>query len=163
MERFRDAAMRPEAARGIAGGTAANQGRDMAGRAAAPPPARVAATTGAQAFESARVSASQRAASTLEAAADVSANVRNAAGRTFVLRGGVWTDVAATKENSRLVRVQPFSELYFTLMKEIPELREILALGEKVLVQGNRVRIELHPEGTARLSDSELNAIVRDW
>ncbi|MGK2934610.1 MAG: VIT and vWA domain-containing protein [Gemmatimonadaceae bacterium] len=154
MERFRDAG-RPEARRGIAGGSAANQGSDLAGRAAA--------TTGAQAFESARTSALQRSASTLEAAADASANVRNAAGRTFVLREGVWTDVAAARENSRLVRVQPFSELYFTLMKEIPELREILALGERVLVQGNRVRIELHPEGAARLSEPELNAIVRDW
>lgn len=163
MERFRDAA-RPEALRGIAGGTAASQGNDLAGRAAsAPPPARMAATTGAQAFESARTSALQRSASTLEAAEDVSANVRNAAGRTFVLRAGIWTDVGVAGENSRLVRVQPFSELYFTLMKEIPELRDILALGERVLVHGKRVRIELNPEGAARLPEAELNAIIRDW
>jgi hypothetical protein len=164
MERFRDAAMRPEAMRGVAGGTAANQGRDLAGRAASPPPpARMAATTGAQAFESARTSALQRSASTLETAADASANVRNAAGRTFVLRAGVWTDVGDAGADSRLVRVQPFSELYFTLMQEIPELREILALGERVLVHGKRVRIELHPDGATRLGESDLNAIVRDW
>ena len=48
-------------------------------------------------------------------------------------------------------------------MKEIPEMREILALGERVLAHGRRVRIELHPEGAARLGESELNAIVRDW
>jgi len=164
MERFRDAAIRPEAMRGVAGGTAANQGSDLAGRAVSPPPpARAPATTGAQAFESARRSASQRGANTLEEAADASAKVRNAAGRTFVLRENVWTDVAVARENSRLVRVQPFSELYFTLMKEIPELREVLALGERVLVQGNRVRIELHPQGATRLSEPDLSAIVRDW
>jgi Ca-activated chloride channel family protein len=162
MERFRDAAMRPEAltATGVAGGTAANRAGDLAGKSvAAPPPA----TTGAQAFEAARRSASQRGASTLDADASETANVRNAAGRTFVLRAGVWTDVADAKADSRLVRVQPFSELYFALMKEIPEMREILALGERVLAHGKRVRIELHPEGAARLAESELNAIVRDW
>jgi Ca-activated chloride channel family protein len=162
MERFRDGTMRLEEAvvTGVAGGTA-NQARDLAGKAApaAPPPA----TTGAQAFESARRSASQRSASTLEASADAMANVRHAAGRTFVLRTGVWTDVAGAGENSRLVRVQPFSELYFMLMKEIPELREILALGERVLVHGKRVRIELHPEGAVRQSEFEVRAIVRDW
>ncbi len=162
MERFRDAAMRPEAlaATGVAGGRVMNRAGDLAGKsAAAPPPA----TTGAQAFEAARRSASQRGASTLEADASATANVRNAAGRTFVLRAGVWTDVADAKANSRLVRVQPFSELYFALMKEIPEMREILALGERVLAHGRRVRIELHPEGLARVTESELNAIVRDW
>lgn len=166
MERFKGRTMRLEAVTvtGVAGGTAARTGRDSAARAAAPPPpARVAATTGAQAFESARTSATQRAASTLDAAADASADVRNAAGRTFVMRAGVWTDVAIAGENSRLVRVQPFSELYFTLMKEIPELREIFALGERVLVHGKRARIELQAEGVARLSEAELNAIVRDW
>jgi Ca-activated chloride channel family protein len=162
MERFRDAVMRPEAltATGAAAGAAANRSGDLAGKAvAAPPPA----STGAQAFEAARRSASQRAASTIEADASATANVRNAAGRTFVLRGGVWTDVADAGADSRLVRVQPFSELYFALMKEIPEMREILALGERVLAHGRRVRIELHPEGSARVTESELNAIVRDW
>ena len=150
MERFRDAALRPEAlaTTGVAGGAAA-----------APPPV----TTGARAFESARRSAQQRSASTIEADAGAMANVRNAAGRTFVLRAGVWTDVGDVGRDARLVRVQPFSELYFALMKEIPEMREILALGERVLAHGRRVRIELHPEGAARLGESELNAIVRDW
>lgn len=162
MERFRGRTMRLEevTVTGVAGGTAANQGRDLAGKStAAPPPA----TTGARAFESARRSAAQRATSTLEAAPDAPENVRHAAGRTFVLRAGVWTDVARAGADSRLVRVQPFSELYFALMQEISEMREVLALGERVLAHGRRVRIELHPEGAARLTESELSAIVRDW
>jgi Ca-activated chloride channel family protein len=166
MERFRNGTMRLEevTVTGAAGGVATGQGRDLAGKAVSPPPPPSApATTGAQAFESARRSASQRSASTLDVAADASANVRNAAGRTFVLRTGVWTDVADAGKDSRLVRVQPFSELYFTLMKEIPELREILALGERVLVNGKRVRIELHPDGATRMAETEVDAIVRDW
>jgi Ca-activated chloride channel family protein len=166
MERFRDGTMRLEevTVTGAAVGAARGQGRDLAGKAVSPaalPPA--SATTGAQAFESARRAASQRSASTLETSADASANVRNAAGRTFVLRAGVWTDVADAGTGSRLVRVQPFSGLYFTLMKEIPELREIFALGESVLVHGKRVRIELHSDGATRLAEPEVEAIVRDW
>ncbi len=168
MERFRDRTMRLEevTVSGVAVGAATAQGRDLAGKAvspAAPPPPSAPAATGAQAFESARRAASQRSASTLETSADASANVRNAAGRTFVLRAGVWTDVADARTESRLVRVQPFSELYFTLMREIPELREVLALGERVLVHGKRVRIELHPDGETRLAESGIEAIVRDW
>lgn len=166
MERFRDGTMRLQevTVSGVAGGMAARPERDLAGKAVSPPPPPSApATTGAQAFEAARRSALQRGASTLDAAADASANVRNAAGRTFVLRAGVWTDVADARTDSRLVRVQPFSELYFTLMQEIPELREILALGERVLVHGKRVRIELHPDGATRLAQPEVEAIVRDW
>lgn len=160
MEWFRDGAMRLDAATttgGVASGVA-NQPRDLTGP---PPPVPAPATTGVQAFESARRSAAQRSASTLDA--DATANVRNAAGRTFVLRAGVWTDVANSRKDSRLVRVQPFSELYFALMKEIPELREIFALGERVLVHGRRVRIELHPDGASRLAQPETEATVRDW
>lgn len=162
MERFRDAAMRPEAVTrtGVAGGAVANQGRDLSGTAAAAPPP---ASTGAQAFEAARRSASQRAASTIEADASATANVRNAAGRTFVLREGVWTDLRPVLSGTRLVRIQPFSELYFSLMKEIPETREIFALGERVIARGERVSIELHPDGMSRLGEPEIRAIVRDW
>lgn len=156
MERFRDGSARPEAI--TATGAAANQ-------PGTPPPARASVTTGAQAFESARRSATQRSATTLDAtlAADAATNVRNAAGRTFVLRGGVWTDVREAGRDARLVRVQPFSELYFTLMKELPEIGEIFALGERVLAHGRRVRIELHDDGAARLARSEIEGIVRDW
>ena len=168
MERFRDGAARPEAltTTGAASG-AGNRARDLSAvlPPALPPPARAAApaTTGAQAFESARQSAVQRSASSLDAAAEVGADARNAAGRTFVLRSGVWTDVATVARDARVIRVQPFSELYFTLMREIPQLREVFAIGERVVVHGRRVSIELHADGAARMTEPEIEAIVRDW
>ena len=163
MERFRDGAARPEGLNStvVSSATSAKSARDLSG----PPPAAPAsvASTGAQAFESARRSASQRSANSLEASADATANVQSAAGRTFVLRSEVWTDVSAAARGARVVRVQPFSELYFTLMREIPQMREIFALGERVLVHGKRVTIELHPDGVSRLTEPEIEAIVRDW
>ena len=110
------------------------------------------------------MSASQRSATTISSADEtMPANVRSAGGRTFALRDGVWTDMGAAATDARLVRVQPFAELYFALMREIPELREILALGERVLVHGRRVTVELLPEGAARLGAAEVDAIARDW
>ena len=168
MERFRDGVMRPAdvAATGVSSATSTRRLGNAGAAAAAPPPARP-ETTGAQAFEAARTSASQRNASSLDAAvsvgADMTGNVRNAGGRTFVLRGEVWSDVRAASSGARVVRVQPFSELYFTLMREIPQMREIVALGERVVVHGRRVTIELHPDGVARLTEPEIEAIVRDW
>lgn len=162
MERFRDAAARPEAGRGISGGAA---NRIAGGLASPPPPASpvAAATTGARAFESARQSAAQRSASSLDVAAEASVDVRNAAGRTFVLRAGVWTDVGTVASGARTIRVQPFSELYFKFMREIPQLREIFAIGERVVVHGRRVSIELHTDGVTRMTGPEIEAIVRDW
>ncbi|MGI8619907.1 MAG: VIT and vWA domain-containing protein [Gemmatimonadaceae bacterium] len=162
MERFRDGTMRLSGVTTTGAATAAGTGRPGNVAAAPAPPARPEAT-GARAFESARRSADQRGASSLDAAADATASVRNAAGRTFVLRSEVWTDVGGAGQNARVVRVQSFSDLYFDLMREIPQLREILALGERVLVHGRRVSIELHPDGAQRLAESEIEAIVRDW
>ena len=169
MERFRDGTVRLSEVVVSTGSGAANRRdeRDLAAASpsAPPPPARAAApaTTGAQAFESARQSAAQRNASSLDAAAEASGDARNAAGRTFVLRSGTWTDVARAGTGARAIRVQPFSELYFTLMREIPQLREIFAIGERVLVHGRRVSIELHTEGITRMTGPEIEAIVRDW
>ncbi len=162
MERFADAAVRRQAATPATAGGRVAGGKDLSasGAAAAPPPA----STGARAFEAARVSASQRSATTISSADEtMPANVRSAGGRTFALRDGVWTDMGAAATDARLVRVQPFAELYFALMREIPELREILALGERVLVHGRRVTVELLPEGAARLGAAEVDAIARDW
>jgi len=162
MERFADAASQAQPVRPTASIGRINGGRDMSGNAPAPPPA--ARASGEVAFESARVSAQQRSATTLTSSdAALPSNVQSAGGRTFALRDGVWTDMGSTATNARRVRVQPFSELYFALMREIPDLRAILALGEQVVVLGRRVTIELHAEGATRLGDAELQSVIRDW
>ncbi len=162
MERFADAASQAQPVRPTASIGRTNGRRDMSGNAPAPPP--MARATGEVAFESARVSAQQRSATTLTSSdAALPSNVQSAGGRTFALRNGVWTDLGSAATNARRVRVQPFSELYFALMREIPDLRAILALGDQVVVHGRRVTIELHAEGATRLGDAELQSVTRDW
>jgi len=162
MERFADAASQAQPVRPTASIGRINGRRDMSGNAPAPSP--VARATGEVAFESARVSAQQRSATTLTSSdAALPSNVQSAGGRTFALRDGVWTDLGSAATNTRRVRVQPFSELYFALMREIPDLRAILALGEQVVVYGRRVTIQLHAEGATRFGDAELQSVIRDW
>ncbi|MGI9140410.1 MAG: VIT and vWA domain-containing protein [Gemmatimonadaceae bacterium] len=161
MERFADAVGRPVSPATI-GGAASTRRSSAGGNLAAPPPA--SGQTGARAFEEARISASQRAVTTLSSADDArTANVRAAGGRTFVIRDGVWTDVRTASPDARVVRVQPYSELYFALMREIPELQEILALGDQVITHGRVITIELHPDGLAKLGTMELSGVARDW
>ena len=48
------------------------------------------------------------------------------------------------------------SEAWFKLMEAIPELKEVFALGDKVLVAGRSVAIETRDSGAEELSDQEL-------
>jgi Ca-activated chloride channel family protein len=122
-----------------------------------------------RAFEAARDAAAQRSATSLAAVDSMTAEAdadggprRVAAGRTFRLAGGVWRD-AAFREGMRVVRVQAYSEAYFALAARIPALREALALGERVLVAGRAVAVEVAAEGASRLDEGELRRIEDAW
>lgn len=131
--------------------------------AATVPPSAVAPA--AAAFESARASAKQRAATNLhvaDEAADARTDMRRVGTRSFALRDGVWVD-ARRADSTKVVKVQAFSEAYFKLMETIPELREIFALGDRVSVVGREVAIEVVTDGSRALSDSELASIKSRW
>ena len=61
------------------------------------------------------------------------------------------------------IKVKSFSEAYFKIIDLIPELREVFALGNKVVVAGRDVAIEVGPTGAETLSDSELKRIQSGW
>jgi Ca-activated chloride channel family protein len=82
--------------------------------------------------------------------------------RTFVLKDSVWTDVLF-KEGTRLVTVQPYSEAYFALVRELPDLGPAFGLGERVLVRGTKVAVAVAPNGSQKLTASEIAAIVAAW
>ena len=126
--------------------------------ASAPPPAR--------AFEAAKAAADQRAVRTLSQL-DASTHERREAtqfvmGRMFTLKDSVWQD-AVTTTPTRTVRVQAYSAAYFALLQRLPQLKDALALGDRVSVQGTRVRLVVDPSGDTTLTDGALDAIVRDW
>jgi Ca-activated chloride channel family protein len=128
--------------------------------AAAPPP-----TAQAKAFEAARDASRLRAATNIAAADEVSqsngAFVRHVGTRTFVLKDSVWTDTGATKASQ--IRIKPFSSAYFKLIDEIPELREIVAIGDQITVGGKGIVIAIAPNGVEALSESDLRRIVSQW
>ncbi|MDP9278083.1 MAG: hypothetical protein M3P00_01545, partial [Gemmatimonadota bacterium] len=140
-----------------AGGVQLN-GVVTTGAAAAPAPAAVQ-------FEAAKSAAAQRSATSV-AAADAAvgmrddANLRRAGNVTLVLRDSVWTDVRY-KKSGTVLQVKPFSDAYFKLLEMMPDLREPFSVGERVLVTGRSMAIELTPSGEENLTDRDL-ALLRD-
>ena len=78
------------------------------------------------------------------------------------MRGERWTELRKA-EATDIVKVKAFSEAYFKIMEQIPELREVFALGDKVLVSGRDVSIEIGADGMERISDAELRRIQSGW
>jgi Ca-activated chloride channel homolog len=118
-------------------------------------------------FEAAKSAAAQRSATSI-AAADAAvgtredANVRRAGTVTFVLRDSVWTDVRY-KKSGMVLQVKPFSDAYFKLIEILPDLREPFSIGERVIVAGRSMAIELIPSGEERLTDRDLTLIKDRW
>lgn len=116
-------------------------------------------------FEAAKTAAEQRSARTL---ADVDAPLRKdvvlqtAGTHTFRLRDSVWTDTRPF-DGSRIVRIRAFSPAYFAVVRRLPELGPLFAVGEHVRAHGHRVAIEIAGDGASELDAAALDALVRDW
>jgi Ca-activated chloride channel family protein len=122
-------------------------------------------------FEAARTSAEQRDAKTLSGIASMQLQavvvgspvaIREAANRTFVLHDSLWTD-GIERPGAAVVRIQPYSQAYFTLIERLPLLGEAFSLGERVRMAGRQVIIEVAPDGMEQLSDAELRRIEAGW
>jgi Ca-activated chloride channel family protein len=118
-------------------------------------------------FEAARAASEQRSAKSVAAfddarARDAGGTERMVENRRFRLANGVWTD-AAFATGTRIVRVQPFSPLYFELMRRLPALQPVFALGDRVIVAGRRVAVELHADGLQQADEALMTGVVRDW
>ncbi|MEO8192349.1 MAG: VIT domain-containing protein [Gemmatimonadales bacterium] len=122
----------------------------------------------AKSFEAAREASKQRAATNLAVADELSAGkdaasaTRRVGTRTFSLRGDKWVDLQRS-DSTKTVKVRAFSEAYFKLIDLIPELREVFALGDKVVVAGDDIAIEIGTSGTETLSESELRRVQSGW
>ena len=88
-------------------------------------------------------------------------DTRVVAGRMFALRDGVWTDLAASSD-ARTLRIRPFSEAYFELLRLLPELEPIVRELDTVSVGGGRLTLAFVDDGGARLS-GDRTALVRDF
>lgn len=137
----------------------------------APAPA-PAAATGAGAVAKSRRDAAQLQATTVEADAGMLdemtrgragiAPTTRIGGRLFILRDSVWTDLGH-KDGQRVVKVAPFSEAYFALLRALPELTKAVTLDGKVLVAGSGVSVEIAPEGLDSLTPEQVAQLVKEF
>jgi Ca-activated chloride channel homolog len=80
---------------------------------------------------------------------------RHAGGRTFYLREGVWVDsqLADGKDVPKTtVRIKAMDKAYFELAAQSDELRQFLAVGERVRFRFGQAVVEVGPEGESELS-----------
>ena len=87
---------------------------------------------------------------------------RRLGGRMFVLRDGVWTDIAHG-DSLPVVNVAAFSDAYFALLRGLPELAQAATLEPAVLVAGGRVSIKIGASGKTDWASGELAKLVSDF
>ena len=123
-------------------------------------------------FKSARAAQEQRAAASLQSIETMSDAValggkaslsqQRRGGHVFQLIDGVWTDARVTPQMKR-VKIKPYSAAYFKLVEAVPEIRELLSVGEKVVVGGRTVAIEITDTGVEELTEREIESIRSNW
>jgi hypothetical protein len=62
-----------------------------------------------------------------------------------------------------VLRVKPFSDAYFKLLELQPDLREAFTIGERAIVAGRNVAIELTPSGEEHLTEHDMDLIRNSW
>jgi Ca-activated chloride channel family protein len=130
------------------------------------------ATNAANQFAAAKAASKQRAAVTLAAADSAAAlspvasrsngAIRHVGDRSFVWRDSVWTD-SRFHTGVRTIRVQAFSAAYFAVLRAEPDLRDALALGDRVVVCGRSIAVQVTPAGLTELPDSDVAALQAGW
>jgi Ca-activated chloride channel family protein len=119
-------------------------------------------------FEAAKQSAEQRDMKSLgderSRLAEADGKMKVAGGRAFRAdKDGVWTE-AKERKAERVVKVRAYSAAYFAILREIPELAQLFAVGDKARVEGRAVAIEVSTDsGAETLDDDALRALVKDW
>ena len=92
----------------------------------------------------------------------VSGNAKRVGTRVFTLVDSTWIDLRSNDSLS-VTKIKPYSEVYFELLKSVPELSPIFALGDKVIVAGKSVLIRLDETGVEKLAKAEFDALAKKW
>jgi hypothetical protein len=59
--------------------------------------------------------------------------------------------------------VRAFSDAYFRLIDVTPELRDVFAMGNKVLAAGKNIAIETGDDGITTMDDTRLRQVQERW
>ena len=156
--------------RGVAGDASGRRGdaASVAPQAVSAPAAAPAVAERSRRFESAKRAAEQRNAVSLadlgvdSTAAGDAADVRRVDGRAFTRRGAVWTD-SRHRAGMPVVKVRAYGAAWFRLAELLPDARDALALGERVIVAGREIAIEVAPDGAEKLDAATEKRVVEGW
>jgi hypothetical protein len=127
------------------------------------------------AFEAAKVASAQRSMSNVAAIdslslangrpmrdKDEARGTRRVDGRTFRLHDAAWTDVRY-HAGMQVTTIKPYSKAYFDLLQQVPELKPVFALGDRVVVVGKTRAIRVDDSGVAEMTPSAMLALVSGW
>jgi len=127
------------------------------------------------AFEQAKAASAQRAVTNMamiDSLASVAGGVargdkdaagaRRIDGRTFTLSDGAWTD-ARYHPGMQTTTIKPYSKAYFDIVQQLPELKQVFALGGRLIVVGKASAIRLDDSGVSELSAAALASLTRSW
>jgi Ca-activated chloride channel homolog len=155
-----DATLQSVVTAGAAPGASVDQSRRNAAAAPSAPPA------AELRFEAAKSAAAQREMKSVAALDEVTsgsgAGLKRVGTRIFSLREKTWTD-SRYVPGMPAVRVKAYSPLYFALVSRLDGLSEALVLGDRVIVAGRAVAIEIAPDGAERVDDTVVADLVRNW
>ncbi len=65
--------------------------------------------------------------------------------RTFILKNGIWTDTSFT-DKMKLTPIVFLSDAYFKLLADHPEIKDYLAIGDRVVVVIGDAAYEIKPQ-----------------
>ena len=80
----------------------------------------------------------------------------------MILIDSVWTDARHTADR-RTVKVKAYSDAWFMLARELPGVADVFALGDRVIVDGKNVAIEIVDTGAEQLDAAQVAAIRAQW
>jgi len=72
-----------------------------------------------------------------EQAANMLLTYKRVAGKTFYYKGGQWLENGVKTDQSASVKIKFLSDEYFKLLADNPQLKTVLAIGEKIMFKFN--------------------------
>ncbi len=80
--------------------------------------------------------------------------------RTFFNKNGLWVD-SEYEGKTEPIKVKIFSDAYFQLLGEAPQIGRYMALGDRVIFLLNGRAVQVSDEGTTDFTPAELNSLLR--
>jgi Ca-activated chloride channel family protein len=89
-----------------------------------------------------------------------SGSVRHVGGHAFQYKGGAWVDTGL-RSGVETIQVAPYSAGWWKVVEVRPELKSILAIGERVVVQLGDVAVEVLPGAARELTKRQVDQLRR--